>query len=264
MSEPITAGLDPIAYMRLPKLDVATALGVEKILLHRVPNGSPPAVRTAASAIEHAIAELATKWRQQRVPSPRIDTRPLARRLCAAWKAIRDRLASYAAYPDDSDERTRADEILDRVLPDGLAFLLLSAARQHAHSERRIATIDERGLAKDLERLVGSGFLAILRAAHRAYGDALGISKAVPQRPAPVLVAPQLRALTDAISAYTLQLLALAGQDSEQHRAVASALAPIDELRASIGRRVVVDDATHELPIANAPPEPQLRRTGSG
>lgn len=263
----MTARLDPFSYMRLPKVDVGTALGVGKILLHRVPTGSPAGVRKAASAIERAVAALQIKWRQQFVPSARIDTRPLARQLGAAWKAIRDRLAGYAAYPKGSDERTRATAIEEVVFADGLAFLLITAARQHAESGLRIELIDELGLTEDIERLVGERFLAILRASHQAYGDALGISKATAPPAARVLVVEELRVLTDAISAYALQLLALAGDDPKRHAAVVSALAPIDDLRASAIRRVVLDDdddVPPELPVANAPLPLVLRPTGSG
>lgn len=259
----MTARLDPLSYMRLPKLDVASALSLAKMLRQHVPEHAPPTVRGAASAMERATAALQTKWREQFVPTKRIDTRPLARQLGAAWKGLRDRLVGYSAFPENDAERRRAFAIHGAIFPDGLAFLLLWAPRMHAESGWRIATMDER-FAAELEALVGPRFLAVLRASHRAYGDALGISKAVPLRAAPVLVADELRALVDAIRGYALQLLALAESDAAQHRAVVRALTPIDELRASIGRRVVSNETPQQLPVANAPLPRELRPTGSG
>jgi len=53
----------------------------------------------------------------------------------------------------------------------------IAFARHHAQSERRLRLVEEHGLAKDLVRLVGDHFVNMLRAAHQAYGDALGINK---------------------------------------------------------------------------------------
>jgi hypothetical protein len=237
----MAAAIDPNSYTRLPKLDVRGALSLAKMLLHRVPKASPPGVRRAASAVEQALAELKTKWRHQRVPRSRKDIRPLARRLNAAWNALRDRLVTYQALPEGDEDLVSAMAIHDLLLPDGLEFLKLSSARQHAESERGIELIDERELDEEIDRLVGERFLPLLRETHQAYGDALGISKAVPLPAAAILVVEPLRALTEAIGRYALQLVVLAHNDPEKHDAVVGALSPIDEFRAQAGRRVSGD-----------------------
>lgn len=229
--------LDHTLYMRFPKLDVAAALSLAKTLRHRVPESSSPAIRSAFADVERRIHELEAAWRLQNIPRTRTDLRPLARNVAAAWRAIRDRLASYTALPEGHEDRVRALEIQQLVLHDGLAFLLLPSLRQHSHSQVRIETIDERGLADDLARLIGAPFVAVLRSAHQAYGDALGITKATPPRMPPALVAEPLRALGEAVTRYALQLLALAHADPDAHDAVVSALAPIDEYRAHATRR---------------------------
>lgn len=242
----MTAAIDPNSYTRLPKLDVAGALSLAKMLLHRVPKASSPGARKAASAVEAALAELSTKWRHQVVPRSRKDVRPLARRLSAAWNALRDRLVTYEALPEGDEDLVSAMAIHDLLLPDGLEFLKLSSARQHAQSERRIELIDERELDEEIDRLIGDRFLPLLRATHQAYGDALGISKAVPLPAVAVLVVEPLRALTEAIGRYALQLVALAHNDPEKHDAVVAALSPIDDFRAQAGRRVSGDDDEEE------------------
>jgi hypothetical protein len=258
----MTTRLDPLSYVRLPKLDVASAISLAKILLHRVPKDSSTAVRRAATTVEEAVAELETKWTLQVVPLSRNDVRPLASRLGTAWHAIRDRLVTYAALPESNADRRRAIAIHDLLFPDGLAFLQLAFTREHAESERRIRLIDERRLAKDIARLVGDRFLPALRAAHEAYGDALGITKASPVPAAPVVVVDLLRALVDAISSYALQLVALASHVPDKHDAIALALAPIDDFRTAAGRRAsnAVDE---EEPAANAPVEPDALATGT-
>jgi hypothetical protein len=255
-----TQQLDHFTYLRLPKLDVAGALSLAKILLHRVPAAPPPAIKKAASLVEKAVAELNSKWKEQVGPHARTDVRPIARRIDRAWSSIRDRLVAYESLPEDGEDRIRAMAILEVLFPDGLEFLNLAFVREHAESEKRIELIDDRGLGKQLDVLVGKRFLAELRATQRAYGDALGIKKASAQPAPTVLVSDHLRALMEAISRYALQLLAYASHEPNKREAIVFALAPIDDFRAAVGRRVDADD--EEETVANDPPEAELP-TGS-
>lgn len=249
--------LDHFKFLRLPKLDVAGALSLAQIMLHRVPAAPPPPIKKAASLVEKAVAELKEKWKEQVGPHARNDVRPIARRIDRAWSSIRDRLVAYESLPEGSEDRVRAASIALVLFPDGLDFLTLPFVREHAESEKRIEVIDDRGLGKQLEILVGKRFLAELRAAQEAYGDALGINKVTAQPVPTVMVNDQLRALMEAISRYALQLLAFASHDADKHEAVAFALAPIDDFRASLGRRVSDDDEEEET-VANDPPVAEL------
>lgn len=241
-----TQQIDPIPYLRFPRLDVTGALGLAKILLRRLPKSPAPAVRRAAALVESSVEELKAKWKEQAAPlAAKRDVRPLARRLGATWSAIRDRLASHEASPEGSANRMRAKAIHDMLFPDGLQFTLGSFTDQHTESEHRIELIDERGLAKDLDRLVCDEFLEMLRAAHQALGDALGISKALAPS-VPVVLTDPLRALADAIGRYALQLLAVASDNPDKRVEVIVALSPIDEFRASVGRRLAVAEEDDE------------------
>ena len=251
----MTAQLDIISYVRFPKLDAAGTLSLAKILLARVPKNSSAMVRKAATLVEGSVTDLEMKWMQQVVPLSR-NVRPLAIQLGTGWAAVRDRLASYAAYPEGNPDRKRAMEIHGMLFAEGLEFCLLSSPRMHAESDRRLLLIDERGLAKHLGRLVGEGFLATLRAAHEACGNALGMNEDLPVPATPVVIVEPLRVLADAIVGYALQLLALARHDPEKQDAIAIALAPIDEFRTAAGRRVGEDDddeSEEEEPETEAP-----------
>lgn len=80
-----------------------------------------------------------------------------------------------------------------------------------------------------------------LQAVHERFGDALGTNKRVTRRVAVGLTEP-LRKLADAITIYSVQILALAYHDPEKQEAVADALSPIDEFRAAANRRVTSGD----------------------
>lgn len=228
--------IDPAPYLRFPKLDVTGALGLAKILLQRMPKNPPPSVRRAAAQVEVAVVELKAKWKQQSAPLvAKRDVRPLIRHLGAAWRAIRSRLAAWEAAPQGSVERMRAQAIHALLFSDGLDFTQVSFTSQHTQSEHRIELLDERALANDLAALVGEYFVELLRAAHRAVGDALGITK-VTMPVVPVLVTEALRGLADAIVDYALQLLAVARDSPERRDEVLVGLSAIDEFRAGVGR----------------------------
>ena len=262
----MNARLDPLSYLRLPKLDVASALGLARRLLLSAPPSSP-AIRNSTRALQAALDDLRTAWSRQIAPPRRKDLRPLARRLDVIWTAIRDRLATYDAFGDDDDDRTRARALHDMLFPDGLAFLKLAYIREHAESARRIDLIDARALAKDLHRLVGPRFLAALREIHAEYGEALGITKLVPEPEKAVAVAEPLRALCAAIRSHALQLVALATHLPEHHESIARALAPIDAIRNAASRRIAANDRNDgdaDPPIADDDPlDLPLRRMGA-
>lgn len=242
----MAAHIDPASYLRFPKTNVRGALGVAKILLHRVPECPPPAVSKAASLVESAMKDLEAKWLQQDMPVARRDLQRLARNVGAAWKAIRDRLVGFEALPEGHADRTQAILLRDTLFSEGLEFNLLSFVDHHSESEHRLRLLEELGVMEDLARLVGDHFVNMLRAAHEAYGDALGINKATPDTVAVLLTEP-LRALADAIIGYALQLIALSRHEPQKRDAVLRALAPIDDLRASLSRRVVAEDDEEEV-----------------
>jgi hypothetical protein len=166
----------------------------------------------------------------------KVDARPLIRDLGAAWRAVRNRLVAWDAAPERSVERTRARAIYEVLFRKGLDFTQVTFINQHTESAQRIELIDERGLAEDLTALVGEYFVALLRAAHRAVGDALGVTKTTTPVVL-VLVTESLRALADAVGDYALQMLAAARDDAEMRDEVLIALAPIVEFREAVARR---------------------------
>lgn len=235
----VAAHIDPFRYLRFPKPDVAGALFLAKVLLQRVPKGASPPVREGAAMLEAAMVELRDTWARQSRPVPR-DMRAQARRLGAAWRAVRDRLVACEDAGDEA-ERERARVIREMLFPDGLAWVKGTYARLHGESDRRLIAIEERGVEAELRRLVGERFVAGVRAAYEVVGDALGVNERA-VLVVPVMVAGALRRVIAGIGDYALQLVAWSRLDEGMREAVVFALAPIDEYRAGVGRRVVVED----------------------
>ena len=140
--------------------------------------------------------------------------------------------------------------------PDGLTFLKLAYTAEWAESEKRLEQIDDGKLANELDAVAGPEFLAELRLAHKAYGEALGVTKASPAAPqAPALLEP-LRTVQAALAGYALQLAAWAEADPAAVATVRKALRPLDDYRAAQARRGGAD-----VPAPPEPPRPATPAT---
>ena len=91
-----------------------------------------------------------------------------------------------------------------RLFPEGLTFLTKKYKVEWTESEMRLDIIDEEKLDKLFDALGGKAFLKSLRAAHQAYGDALGITCAK----AAVGPAPLVRDALDATLASAREYVA--------------------------------------------------------
>lgn len=233
---------DPSPYTRVPQQTVPGAIALAAKLLALTPADAPPAVNRAARRVRVRSGELSAKWqaRDTATPSPR-DPRPVDLRNDRLWSAVHGRLdALDGVDPADVPEAKRAVELRDIVFPRGLTFLKLPYAEQWAEGSTILARIDaDPALLRDLTAHAGAALIAALRDSHAAYGEMVGVTRqrtdAAPA-PTPERLAGPLRALNDAIAAYTLQLAAMRADDPSTADAVARALAPIDELRARAAR----------------------------
>lgn len=244
--------IDPLAYVRMPRLDTADALSLGRMLSSLAIRRPGVAVSDALERMDGQITTLAEAWTERAVPIPRQDMRPIDNREDRLFSALRDRLATYRAL-SPSKNRARALEIHELLFADGLGFLCLSYPRQHAEAERRLALIDKHELATDINELVGEEFLTELRVAHMAYGEALGIGKAPQPEPEAAHLAEPLRALVEAMTDYAIQLLALARAKPARADEVRWALTPIDKFRAAAAARVSTSNPSTGAPLSGGP-----------
>ncbi|MEX1368096.1 MAG: hypothetical protein AB1Z98_33515 [Nannocystaceae bacterium] len=241
--------IDPTPYLRTPRVGVASGLSLSKMLLTRVPPRPGPGVLWAARALAAAVTSAEEAWRAKGTEQS-TNARPADLRVDRAWGAVQRRLADYELFAPDDADRQRAAELGSRLFPTGLDFLALPWVQEHAQSERRLQIIDEEDLRDDLDRLVSPWFVTELVEAHAAYGEALGITTA--QEPASrVSMIEPLRALTQAIGDYALQVVAYARVNPEHGEAAQRALAPIDMFReaASRSRRTNGADAEDDAEV---------------
>src|SRR5262249_24525722 len=123
----------------------------------------------------------------------------------AVWSGIFDWLTGWSKMSGLPEAQTAASLLL-QLFPDGLKFVLLAYKLEWAESDTRLLLIKERGLDAELQKLGGEKILKKLHAAHKEYGEAIGIGGA----PAPDI--PRIREalddFVDALRTYVVRVTA--------------------------------------------------------
>jgi hypothetical protein len=254
MADTVT-DFDPARYLRAPVVDVAGGVALSIALLSSRDRSLIGAPAKAAKQLRTSVMALQSAWGQQRAAIvPKANPRPADQRLDRAWAAVCRRLETLSELPETVPEAKQAAALHALLFPEGLTFLALPFEKEWAESEQRLKQIDEGSNAKMLAALVGDFVLAELRTAHADYGRVLGITTAKePETTTPALTEP-LRALTQAIAAYALQLVAAGQSDPELMPAVRKALRPIDDIRTAQARRAAAGESPEVPDDAVVPP----------
>lgn len=218
--------------VRLPNLDAQRAQSLGRAILAAaegatLSEGAREALDDLGSALESLI-EVAQK-RLSPTDEAKPDTRQSDIDLDAAWSSTHGFLTAWAKLPYEPKAKL-ASELRQRLFPDGLKFTQLRFATQWSESHTRLALIENEGLDAMFEALGGADFLEALRATHRVYGEALGITKAqdLPSRE------PNLREsiarLADSLRLYVLQVTAMVRKSVPESAEIAQRLlAPLDD-----------------------------------
>jgi hypothetical protein len=149
-----------------------------------------------------------------------------------AFVAIVDWLRAFARLPPDKHpEAALAQSVLDAVFPGTLGFLGVSPVDAWQEADTRLAIIIDEHHDVTIQKLGGDAFLAELTRAHRAYGEALGITKS---KLAPRV--PSLRETLDnaheVLRAYALRISAYVRKRAPETSSLADRLlAPLAEWR---------------------------------
>jgi hypothetical protein len=229
--------IDLSLYVRAPVMDVPSAVALGVSVITAVPKDAPPAVKTAAKKLRVSVVALQTLWGASEAPVAMLNKRAADSATDNGWGCLESRLAAYSRLPAaEYPMAPRALEIHSALFSTGLDFLTLPYKTQWAQGERRLKLIQDSGFASDIDLIAGPEFLAEVKRTHKAYGDAVGVTKPEELPPEVGLVEP-LRAVGRALVDYSLQLLAYASNNPAAEASVRKALKPIDDQRAASARR---------------------------
>lgn len=137
---------------------------------------------------------------------PESELAPALRVETAAWGNTERWLRSFAGLTG-KPKGAISEKLLAALYPEGLRFLRAAAPKRWTEAETRLQRIDKEGLAADFHALGGSELLEELRAAHKATGEAAGITVAKAQAAAPAL-RERLDAVKKDMRNFVLQVVA--------------------------------------------------------
>lgn len=227
--------LDVQPYVRPPRMSAWMAVVLTLHLVKAAPARMQARTRAALEALRAACAELQSVARD-RLRISRENMRPLDAALDSGWIGLRmalDAVARLAGTP----EADRATFLLPRVLPRGTEFVRFAYEAQWNESENLLAKIDEDGLAPQIDALVGGHFLAFIRRAHAAYGEALGLGESLLETPDTTAIANAVTNVAYAIAEYGRMMVGeLDRNDPESVARFLKAMAPLDRHRAKQSR----------------------------
>lgn len=191
---------------------------------------TPSVAKKPLAALLSALVALRTEWKKVQTVLPE-DLRSIDHRIDGAWGGVFQRLDAFSFLPEAPRTRKAAD-VMKLLFPDGKAFLASPYPAEWAESDKRIQQVKDKHLEKELKDLVGEEFWGELLTAHKAYGDALGITH-VKQALTTINVATPFKALKEAISRYARAMLVYADDEPKHAAAVRVALQPILDARAA-------------------------------
>ena len=231
----------------IPVLDAASAT----TLLHRLLTVAatikklPPRIEQARKLLAAALANLqaALKARLSAGSGDTQRAKQADRAIDVAFSALYDFLTAFSKLPEGTPQRDSAQALLNVLFADGLRFTILSYVKEWAEASARLQRIADDKLDAPIKALGGEVFLKNLAAAHKEYGEALGITSAKAATPTVSTVAEPLTEAKEALRKYLLQVSAHADDtDPTTTELTEALLAPIAEWQ-SPTRKASSEDA---------------------
>jgi hypothetical protein len=243
-----------VDLVRLPKLDgmSAQALGAQVLLAAK--NRQTPAPAAGALAeLESAHRALKTAAANRLPTTLTADparSKAADQRIDACWSALFDILNGWSKAPEPSFAETAA-AVLAQVFPEGLKFVLLPYKLEWAESSTRLAIIKDRKLDESIDKFGAAPLLKWLRAAHKEYGDAIGITSAAPPPATVVSLREAMDDFQSALRRYVVCVSASVGPNDPKSAELAQhLLQPIESWE---GTSTEANDGPQPEP---APPPP--------
>lgn len=226
--------MDPIfnasGYVsRAPRCDAAGGVVLARQLFEAAPADLTPRSSDALTKVVTAGEKL-ERGMNERERASESRRRPALTKFGRGWGAAEGRLAA-AAKLSDTPTGARAGELYAMLFDGGLSFLVGDAETQYAESSRRLLLLSDEGLTAEVETIVGSGYLEVVRREHEALGRVIGIGTPL-VRTSSSIVHENLVEVQQAILWYCVQLVAESDLGSETSvTRLRQALGPIDEWR---------------------------------
>jgi len=234
---------DASDMVQLPKIGVAgaIALGTELATQATAAGKLPAPISRAFLTLD--VAHLALREAaKDRLPDASLLTsasvREADRTLDAAWSSAFDWSTGWSKLPLETNAAkvAIARTLLVTLFSTGLKFTQMQFKLEWAESQTRLDLIEDEKLDASFAALGGEAFLTTIKIAHKAYGDALGLTKVKTEVTLPSLRDP-LDAFLEALRTYVVRVSAHADpEEPGSTELVKKLLGPVTKWRSAVGQ----------------------------
>lgn len=228
-------------YLMPTRFGAARGIVLAIRLLKAAPEAPPPRVRVALEGVRGATVNLQTVAIERLRVGPQ-SLRPLDIALDNTLMGLSEALAALARL--GGEDGARASDLHRTIYPNGTGFVKANYDEEWAATAAMLSLIETDGLAPDIDDLAGARYLPAIRAAHLAYGEALGLGATTPELPDTTAAKAGIDALAKAIAEYGRVMVGALDWDDEASIATfRRAMAPLDAYRRSLaGNRGGVEE----------------------
>ncbi len=248
--ESMDRSFDASDMVQLPTIGVAgaIALGTELATQANAAGQLPAPIARAFLTLD--VSHLALREAaKDRLPDASLLTSASVREadhtLDAAWSSAFDWSTGWSKLPLDANaaQVAIAHTLLVTLFSTGLKFTQIAFKLEWSESQTRLDLIDDEKLDASFAALGGEAFLTTIQSAHKAYGDALGLTKVKTEVPQPSLRDP-LDAFLAALRIYVVRVSAHADpEEPGSAELVKKLLGPVTKWRSALAQSAAGEKA---------------------
>lgn len=188
--------------------------------------------KRALTRLRAAAEELRSIYGATPPPKPESITRAADNTMDKAVKALHDRLVAYEGLVKENADTVDAANIVATIFPRGLEILNLRYREEWAEIDTLLQRVESEKLQKRIGELAGAVFLSNVAASHKAYGEALNITKAKDEEVEMAKVMEPFHRTRQALGTYVGVVVSAAKNQEISIADALRALAPVSTAKA--------------------------------
>ena len=222
-------------------------------------------ISASKDVVEHISAKKALKRLRASGEQLRLGYRPPAAKSESAkramdskadrsWGALEMRLAAACELEGEAGEAARRAH--EALFPNGLGFLKIKFREQWIVADAMLKQLVDEDREAAVSRIAGPEYLALVRSRHAAYGEVLGMTKAVESAAEVAKVADLLTDVRLELGKYARVIASAVENDEVEEHVAVAALKPVDELRSALRASKKKGEAEPPAPPISPDPLP--------
>lgn len=228
----MSAIIDFPTYLTPPRVSEANAVVLTRRLINAAPDDIQPNEKKALRFMREGAVEIQSIATQRDKARPEnLSDEDVS--FDGSWGLFQDQVTGWLRVPG-TPKYAIAQRLKSLLFPNGITFVSYSYEDEWFESAKRLRLIDEEGLEASITQLVHADVLPLLRRAHDAMGEGLGVGSTRVTPPDSRAMLTAVRKVAQQIASYARVLSAAVDlDDPESVKRFRSAMEPLDRHRSA-------------------------------